>query len=492
MLKAFLFIPLAAVLQSGQQDPVPPAPDRKVRIEIVSTENGETKRITKEFDASDDAQVEQALREMGVLKHMRIGPGERDITIDIRGFGAEEDGMARLRLAPAPPAPPSPPAPPAAPQEPMAYLGVSTRGLEQDEQAKAKGKQGAVVMEVMDGSPAAALGLKEGDIIVKVGGQAVDGPQRLSELVRAMKPGDAVKVEWLRDGKAMKDGVKLAEREAEAYSFSFDADAMKELAERAHAGAWASERQAFLGVTPAEGDGGQPGVAIGSVESGSAAEQMGLAPGDRITAINGEAVTDFPGLAARIKAMKPGDEVTVSALRDGMAQERSGTLGERRTHAYIRHGDEGFEWQGMAPEDREMLRREMDELRREMDELRRELGKDMKREVRVRVESRALTAEEKALLRDKGVAVDKELQLDLQVFPNPSAGFFRLRFDVPERGDLNVDVHDAKGERVHQERIVGFKGRYERTLDLSDRAAGNYYVVVAQGGRTATAKLVKE
>lgn len=489
MFKTFLFIPMAAVLQSGQQDPVPPAPDRKVRIEIVTTEKGETKRIAREFDATDDAQVEEALREMGVLHHMRIGPGERDITIDIRGFGDDADGTARLRMAPAPPAPP---VPPAAPQEPVAYLGVSSRGLEQDDRAKGKAKQGAVVTEVMNGSPAAALGLKEGDIIVKVGGQPVDGPQRLSELVRAMRPGEEAKVEWLRNGKAMKGGATLAERQAEAYSFSFDADAMKELAERAHEGAWASERHAFLGVTPAGDDGGQPGVAIGTVEAGSAAERMGLAPGDRITAINGEAVTDFPSLAARIKAMNPGDEVTVSALRDGVAQERRGTLGERRTHAYIRHGDEGFEWQGMAPEDREMLRREMDELRREMDELRRELGKDVRREVRVRVESRALSAEEKALLRSKGVAVDKELQLGLQAYPNPSDGFFRLRFDVPERGDLSVDVHDAKGERVYQERIVGFKGRYERILDLSDRAAGNYYLVVAQGGRTATAKLVKE
>ena len=85
MITPFLLIPLAAVFQSGQQEPQLPQPERKVRIEIVTSENGETKRTTKEFDASNEEEMRDALRQMGVLEKMRLHDGERDITIDIRG-----------------------------------------------------------------------------------------------------------------------------------------------------------------------------------------------------------------------------------------------------------------------------------------------------------------------------------------------------------------------------------------------------------------------
>jgi hypothetical protein len=105
-----------------------------------------------------------------------------------------------------------------------------------------------------------------------------------------------------------------------------------------------------------------------------------------------------------------------------------------------------------------------------------------------------LSEEEKALLKGKGVSgLDAELQLkEMRVFPNPSNGFFRIAFDVQERGDLFVNVHDAKGDRVYEERITGFKGRYERTLDLTDKNTGTYFLVIQQDGKTQAQKLIKE
>lgn len=98
------------------------------------------------------------------------------------------------------------------------------------------------------------------------------------------------------------------------------------------------------------------------------------------------------------------------------------------------------------------------------------------------------------MLKNKGVhTLDNALDLgDLGVFPNPSNGFFRIHFDVAEKGDLSVNVHDAQGEKVYEERITAFKGRYERTLDLSDKASGTYFLVIEQGGRSVAEKLVKE
>lgn len=499
-----LLFPLAAVFQSAvpQQDPVPQTPpDRKVRIEIVTTENGETKRVTKEFDASDEAQMQEALRELGVLDHMSLGEGDHEMTIDIRGFGedVENDADLFLHMAPAAPLAPMDPIAPMVPMcEKNAYLGVSMDELtpELAKKNKTPKGEGAYVSEVMEDTPAAEIGLKEGDIITALDGAQVQGANTLTEMVRAHKPGDKVELTWYRDGRKMSGSVALAERKEMSYSYDFSSPPGGggwDWENGPGAGAWSGEPRAFLGVTPGDDAENATGAQIGGIVEGTAAEAIGLKEGDVITAVNGNKTADFSALSETILAMKPGEAVSLKVRRDGKEMELNGTLGETEDDTMMRlRGMNGFE--GIAPGEREELRREMDELRREMSELRREMGKDLRREVRIKIETRQLTEEEKTLLRNKGVTgLDNELELgDLRAFPNPSNGFYRLQFELPERNDLAVDVYDAAGERVYQERIVGFKGRYERTLDLSDRASGSYFLVISQGGKTATTKLVKE
>mgnify|MGYP001021286382 FL=1 len=144
--------------------------------------------------------------------------------------------------------------------------------------------------------------------------------------------------------------------------------------------------------------------------------------------------------------------------------------------------------------DKAEFRREMEELRREMDILRRELRSDVVREARMLSPAAELSPEETQLLRSRGVNdLDRDLGLnDLRITPDGSNGQFRLAFMVAERADLSVDVHDAKGERVYHEAITGFKGAYERLLDLSDLPDGTYFLVVGQGDATEARKLLKQ
>ena len=144
--------------------------------------------------------------------------------------------------------------------------------------------------------------------------------------------------------------------------------------------------------------------------------------------------------------------------------------------------------------DRDEQRREIDELRREMDRLRRDLRGEVTRQMRVTIDAVELSREESDVLRNKGVnGLENTLDLPgLRVSPNPNDGSFDLAFQVPERGDLNVDVHDANGDRVYHESITGFKGNYERVLDMSDRPGGTYFVVITQNGKAQARKLVKQ
>jgi S1-C subfamily serine protease len=65
---------------------------------------------------------------------------------------------------------------------------------------------------IRPGSPADVGGLKAGDIIVEFAGKAVTDLYTYSEALYAQKPGDAVKIAYLRDGKRLETTVTLGKR----------------------------------------------------------------------------------------------------------------------------------------------------------------------------------------------------------------------------------------------------------------------------------------
>lgn len=64
---------------------------------------------------------------------------------------------------------------------------------------------------VIPGSPAAQAGLKEGDVIIKIGGTTLTKEETLSELISERRPNDVVELEVLREGVLMKMSVTLVE-----------------------------------------------------------------------------------------------------------------------------------------------------------------------------------------------------------------------------------------------------------------------------------------
>ncbi len=64
---------------------------------------------------------------------------------------------------------------------------------------------------IVDGSPAAKAGIKAGDIITKVGNEAVDSKSSLTALISEHQPGDRVALTILRNGKTQVVNVTLTE-----------------------------------------------------------------------------------------------------------------------------------------------------------------------------------------------------------------------------------------------------------------------------------------
>lgn len=95
-----------------------------------------------------------------------------------------------------------------------AYLGVELTALtpELRRHFGVPGDAGVMIGRVDDGSPAAAAGLRVGDIVTRFDGEDVTSAGRLGRLVRAREKDDAVTLEYWRDGQAATATATLGER----------------------------------------------------------------------------------------------------------------------------------------------------------------------------------------------------------------------------------------------------------------------------------------
>lgn len=74
------------------------------------------------------------------------------------------------------------------------YLGVATA-------SSTEGAAGAMVAEVVQGSPAAEAGLRQGDLITELDGEAIDGTEALIGAIAAHEPGETVTLTVERDSR---------------------------------------------------------------------------------------------------------------------------------------------------------------------------------------------------------------------------------------------------------------------------------------------------
>jgi Do/DeqQ family serine protease len=168
-------------------------------------------------------------------------------------------------------------------------LGVETQEIT-NELAQALGltsRRGAVVTRVLGGSPAAAAGLRAGDVITAIDGRAIASHRDFHNAEGLLPVGRAVALDLLREGRALTVSTAVKARPKDLAGTTLDARlAGATLAEL-------PERLRQQGVT---------GVLVDAIESGSRVELAGLRSGDLITAINRREVENLSSLQARLSA----------------------------------------------------------------------------------------------------------------------------------------------------------------------------------------------
>ncbi len=230
------------------------------------------------------------------------------------------------------------------------YLGISGLTLTPDlaQAMDLDGNQrGALVVQVSPNSPASQAQLQPseetvelqgrelavgGDVITAFNGEAVRSMDDLiTYLARSTEVGDTVTLTVLRDGEELDVEVTLEARPQQRPS-------EEEVVRIENNGAWLGIMGGALTTEVAETLGlpeDQEGVVVAAVAEGSPAAEAGLrgdidaGEADVIIALDGEPVGDMLDLQRLLAQYEPGDEATLTILRDGEELELTVTLGQR-------------------------------------------------------------------------------------------------------------------------------------------------------------------
>jgi serine protease Do len=165
--------------------------------------------------------------------------------------------------------------------------------------------KGAVVTHVSPDSPAEKVGMKTGDIILRINGQSIKSAGQVKNSIGLLRSGSDLAVDAVRNGKTMKFTLKSA-----------DPEVYKKTSEAKHPFFSGVALKPFEAIVP--GMGYAKGLQVMNVGETSTSWQAGLRPGDVLLSINGNPVYDLKQLSRL--ADPQAKEVLVNIVRGSGAQ----------------------------------------------------------------------------------------------------------------------------------------------------------------------------
>lgn len=200
-----------------------------------------------------------------------------------------------------------------------AWLGVQIQEIapEDQEYYRLPEVAGVLVQSVTEGGPAEDVGLRQGDVIYSVDGTVVHSPNSLQNLIAQESPGGRVTVRIYREGSPRDIQIRLGEAPLNAVEEPVAAPA-----------APAAEEKLGISVenlTPqlAENYGYEEagGVVVSQVTPLGPADRRGIGRGQKILAINGQAMQTPEDVRRALSEIPEGDVVSLRiGLPDGSSQ----------------------------------------------------------------------------------------------------------------------------------------------------------------------------
>lgn len=91
------------------------------------------------------------------------------------------------------------------------------------------------------------------------------------------------------------------------------------------------------------------------------------------------------------------------------------------------------------------------------------------------------------------IPVNGKTVIDLSAHPNPSKGLVNIKLNIPDAGDVYLQVHTAEGRLVVNEIYsTPHLGSFEKTIDLSELPDGSYHITIISGTFKDSVVVIKE
>jgi Do/DeqQ family serine protease len=193
------------------------------------------------------------------------------------------------------------------------WIGVSGQGVTSD-MAEALGLDhptGIVVSQIYPGGPGAIAGLKQGDVIIAINGKAIDDPGSLRFRLATLAVDSQATLTVLRKRQQMDVPIRLVSAPESPPSQKTQLTGAQPLS-----GATVANLSPAL-ADQLQLDSDWKGVVIFQVRRGSTAYRLGLAPGDIIAAINGQAIATIEELKT---ALAGAQEWEITFRREGQTR----------------------------------------------------------------------------------------------------------------------------------------------------------------------------
>lgn len=521
---------------------------QQATIKIEKTENGETTVIEKNIELSDGQDINSILQELGVLDELgnlregqsfeinvkKIdGPNvDQDITIeyfDVPHFNFELESKAFLGVILS---------------ENNEGNGVIVKDVIEDTQAEKVGIQPGDIIVSLDGTNYNSVS----ELVDLIGSYSAGDPID----IEVLRNGEIMNIHVDLGEKKISPFEQRAfsfdefnenfefpefemdEGGTKIYEFHMDdEDGWEDGFYQQHESD--TPREGFLGVSPSYDHSRviEKGVLIGHISCNSAAEKMGLKEGDVVIKIFKTEINTFDELADIIGDLMEGDEIKLTIEREGKKIKMSGNLGARpipncykgsdmfQGHDFMypenkdMHrefffkfdgSDEELQLEGLEQQLEEMMRAleeneegfNSEQLERELEEMLTPMLEEFEivtEEININITIQPITDLDIDMVNENaqiGLSNKDDLQFDfVNFFPNPNNGEFNLRFQLQENAPYNVFIYNQIGKTVFED-SRSIDGEYSNTINLNGLADGPYFLLISQGEKTYSRKIIKE
>ncbi|HVZ96261.1 MAG TPA: PDZ domain-containing protein [Chitinophagaceae bacterium] len=288
----------------------PPSKEKKSEEIIIRKNGGQNQKMTVEVNGDSVLVNGKPLSEfhdgdISVIENDDLENGNNNFA-----FAPRNHGFDKLRLI--------------SDEKPHTFLGVLSE----------KADNGVKISEVVKGSAAEKSGLLKGDIVTKIDDKTITTPDDLMKIVRSYKPGDEIKLYYVREGKKKDVKLKLGETKSNNPTFIYkninpdwNANAFN-LRTPQMPDAFTGPDNLYknfnfnfrydkprMGLKIQDMENGD-GVKILNVQEGSVADKAGLKKDDVITEVNGEKIKGVEDAMEQMGDLDEGETVKIKALRN--------------------------------------------------------------------------------------------------------------------------------------------------------------------------------